>query len=141
MKAPLKLCLGIWALSMIVLGSQVLGAVQSWGQINNHGTVVAVGVEVSPTTLDWGKVEHNVTVTRSFDVVNTGNAPLTLLIAMSNFNPVEFPLNVVFNHNYAGAVIGVDGIYTVAVDMTVNPDMPMNITAFSFTINVDGIEA
>lgn len=140
MKTILKGCLAIWALSMVLLATQLYGVLQSWGQINNNGRVVAIGVEVNPTHLDWGEVEPNMTVTRGFYVTNTGNSPMTLLIDYSDFTPPEFAQHADLKHNYTGSAIPLGDTMTIEIYLTVNPDIPKNITNFSFNINLWGQE-
>lgn len=140
MNKTLKVCLIIHGFSLLILSTQVWGAVQSWGQINNSGKVVAIGLEVNPTSIDWGEVTPDSITTRTFNVTNTGNNPETLLINMSDFNPPEFPNYIVMETNYTGQIIPVASTLTIKQDMTILANFPSNITNFSFTTYIYGQE-
>ena len=107
---PKRVLLAVVAacLAGMLVGSAVTFAVlQRSYSFPTSGTIVAVNVGVfadsactqNLTSVSWGSVEPGESVGRTIYVKNTGNAPVTLSMALSGWNPAvaDGPISIVWD--------------------------------------------
>jgi hypothetical protein len=84
--------------------------------IPSSGTVTAVNVGVysnsactqNLTSITWGTISPNSTVTRTIYVKNTGNTPITLSMTKTNWNPANAngPITLTWNSENTSLTAG-----------------------------------
>jgi hypothetical protein len=141
-----RLWLVVIALAILLPASFVFASLQYQATISTKGNIMAVGVQfysdsagVSATSqINWGTLAPGQTVNATLYMKSTSNVPVTVSMAVGNFNPASGSGYLACTWNYNGAIISpgqqlVPVTFTLAVATTVT-----GITAFSFDISVVG---
>jgi hypothetical protein len=140
------LLVAVTCLVGMALGSALtLALTQQSQSIPTSGTVIGVGVGVysdsgctqNLTSLSWGTVRPGESVNRTVYVKNTGNAPITLTMAASGWNPAAAngPITIAWDREGASLTGGQSLSATVA--LSVSPSIS-GITDFSVNLIVTG---
>jgi len=113
--------------------------------IEIRGAMKAVDVEVYwdsgftdvVTAINWAILEPDVSLTKTVYVKNTGNAPLTLSMTSSDWDPPEAETHIVLSWNKEDVVVepgaAVLAVLTLAVSAAIS-----GVTDFSFNITIEG---
>lgn len=126
-------------------GLAVSGLLNVSRTLSSTGTVKAINVEVYwdsgctqiVTDIDWGLVEPSENTTNTVYVKNTGNAPLSLNMSCSNWNPVTAGNYMSMSWNREGMIIDVDEVFSADILMSVSDEIT-GITGYSFDIIILG---
>jgi len=126
-------------------GFAVSGLLNVSRTLSSTGTVKAINVEVFwdsgctqiVSDIAWGLAEPGENTTNIVYLKNTGNAPLTLNMSCSNWNPVAAGNYISLSWNREGTVIDVDEVLSADIVMSVS-DTITGITGYSFEIIILG---
>lgn len=129
----------------LVGAAAVTGLLTTSRTIGSSGNVKAINVEVywdSGGTqvvdqIDWGILEPGDSLNKTVYIKNTGNAPLTLNMSYSGWNPSEAGNYIILSWNKEGATIDPDGMVAAVLTLSVS-DTISGITDFSFNIVIEG---
>ena len=113
--------------------------------VQNTGIVASANVGVysdysctqSLTSINWGTISPGSVVTRTVFVKNTGIAPLTLSLTISNWSPASAngPITVYWDQEYTV----LDPNHGVTATLTLSLSSNTNgITIFSFNVVISG---
>jgi len=113
--------------------------------LSSVGTVKAVGVSVywdsgcsqAVSSIDWGLADPGSVKNVTVYVKNEGNAPITLSLQTSNWNPAEAADYISLSWDYGGQAIGVNQVVAVTLSLSISSNI-QGITTFSFDIVVVG---
>jgi hypothetical protein len=133
----------------ILLTFLTSGALLSTQQVPSSGTVSAVNVGVytdsacnnNCTNIPWGTLAPGNSATYTVYIKNTGNLPVTLSMATSDWSPTAAngPITLTWNRqNYnlnAGASV------SAILTLTVSSSISSSITNFSFNITITGTQS
>lgn len=141
---------GIVALVMavslaLVGGTAVTGILSSSKTIGSSGTVKAINVGVywdsgctnATSTIDWGTIEPNTTVTRTLYIKNTGNSPMTLNMTCSGWTPSAAATYMTLTWNREGALVNAAAVVAAVLTLNVSNSVT-GITDFSVNIVIAG---
>jgi len=126
-------------------GLAVSGLLTTSRILSSTGSVVAINVEVYwdigctqvVTDIDWGNCEPGDVVNMTIFVKNTGNAPMTLNMSYSGWNPVEAGNYISLSWDQEGASIDADQVVAAVLTLSVS-DLITGVTDFSFNIVIEG---
>ena len=136
----------IFAVSMaIVSGIAVSGLLTTQRVLSSSGSVKAINVEVYWDALctqvvdsvDWGTPGPGDSVSKTVYVKNIGNAPLTLSMSCSGWNPSEAQTYLTLSWDAEGAQVNADEVVTAVLTLSVSESVT-GITDFSFNIVIEG---
>jgi len=113
--------------------------------IESRGAMKAVDVEVywdsgctdTVSAVNWTVLEPGDSPAKTVYVRNTGNAPLTLSMTCSGWNPPEGGDHFALSWDKEGAVIPPDAVVAVILTLSVSEAI-YGITDFSFNITIEG---
>jgi hypothetical protein len=113
--------------------------------LSSVGTVKALGVGVywdstcsqTVPSIDWGSAEPGAVKNVTVYIRNEGNAPITLSLQTSNWNPTEAADYISLSWDYGGQAIGVNQVVAVTLSLSISSNI-QGITTFSFDIVVVG---
>jgi hypothetical protein len=134
----------VFALALILSASFSLASLQYQATISTHGNIKAVGVAfysdssgVSATSqINWGTLEPGQSVNVTLYMKSTSNVPVSVSMAVGNFNPPSGSTYLACTWNYSGSLSPgqlVPVVFTLVVANTIT-----GITAFSFDVSVVG---
>jgi hypothetical protein len=114
--------------------------------LSSVGTVKALGVGVywdngcsqAVSSIDWGLAEPGAVKNVTVYIRNEGNAPITLLLQTSNWNPTNAADYISLSWNYSGQTIGANQVLAVTLSLSVSPNI-QGITSFSFDIIISAV--
>jgi hypothetical protein len=114
--------------------------------LSSVGTVKAVGVSVywdsgcsqAVSSIDWGLADPGSVKNVTVYVKNEGNAPITLSLQTSNWNPAEAADYISLSWDYNGQTIDLHQVIGVTLSLSISSIIE-GITTFSFDIVVVGI--
>ena len=140
-KAPI---LGVILLALVT-GVGVSGLLSASKTLSSSGSIKAINVEVysdpactlSLSSLDWGTPEPGDVVTRTVYVKNTGNADMTLHLAISNWSPAEASNYLTVSWDQEGTTLSADEVATTVITLTVSGSIT-GIDTFSFQTIIEG---
>ncbi len=131
------------ALAIVALaGMAVVYAVTTnYVSFLNTGNIKGIGVGVYTdstctqrvSTVDWGLLEGGTTSDAIVYVRNEGNAPVSLSLQTTNWNPSNANEYISLAWDYDGQQIGVNGVIAVVLSLSVASNV-QGIPAFSFTV-------
>lgn len=132
-----KILAGVLIITTLVLA----GVLYYQYVIKGHGKIGALGVEVygdsdltqKVTEIDWGTIFPGEFRTAQLWIVNTGNTPGTLSLAVENWVPVEAGNYIVLSWDYDGSALGPGENKYVGLKLEVL-DTILGITDFSMDI-------
>jgi hypothetical protein len=140
-----RLWLVVVVLAILLPTSFVFASLQYQATISTHGNIMAVGVQfysdsagVSATSqINWGTLAPGQTVNATLYMKSTSNVPVTVSMAVGNFNPASGSGYLACTWNYSGATLSsgqmIPVVFTLQVASTIT-----GIAAFSFDISVIG---
>ena len=120
----------------------MLGALSN-RTITNAGSVKTIGVGVywdQPLTnpvssINWGTIEPGANVNKTVYIRNEGNAPATLSMTTSNWNPSSASSYMTLSWNYGGQTLAVNEVRQVTLTLHVSSSVT-GVTSFSFDITI-----
>jgi hypothetical protein len=141
-----KIWLVIIILAVLVPASYAVGAVQFQASVSTQGNIKSVGIlfygnsagTTLKSTIDWGTIEPGQTVNSTLYMKSTSNVPVSVSMAVGNFNPASGSGYLSCTWSYdskslnPGQLIAV--VFTLKVAATIT-----DITSFSFDIGVVGV--
>jgi hypothetical protein len=118
-------------------------SLQYQATISTKGNIKAVGVQFyvdsaggTPTSqIDWGMLSPGQTVSMTLYCKSTSNVPMTLSMAVGNFNPPSGSSYLACTWNYNGSTLSPGQIIPIVFTLQVASTIT-GITAFSFDIGV-----
>jgi len=113
--------------------------------IASRGTIKSVNVGVywdvnctnAISSIDWGMLEPGATRNTTVYLKNEGNAPITLFLNLSNWNPAETEGFIDLSWNYDGQNLQPEKVLLLTLTLTVAENIT-GITSFSFDIVIIG---
>ncbi len=113
--------------------------------IEIRGAMKAIDVEVywdsgytdTVSAVNWTILEPGDSVEKTVYVKNTGNAPLTLKMTCSGWNPLEAEGQITLSWDKEDANVDPDVIVEAVLTLSVSPSIS-EITDFSSTIIIEG---
>jgi hypothetical protein len=136
----------IYTLTLSMLGP-AMSAVQTSKTLSNSGSVKGIGVGIyqyqnctSPiSSFNWGMLNPGASINQTVYIRNEGNAPATLSMNMSNWNPSNASSYITLKWNYNGQTLNVNQVIQVTFTLSVSSSVT-GITNFSFdtTITASG---
>lgn len=113
--------------------------------LRNTGTLKTINVAAywdsactsQVTSVDWGTVEPGSTKNVDIYLKNTGNAPITLSLSVSNWSPSNASNYVSLSWNYSGQQISPGSVVQVTLTLTVSSNVS-GISSFSFDMTIVG---
>jgi len=127
--------------SMVV----VYGLMSASVYLQSVGTVKALGVGVywdsgcsqTVSSIDWGLAEPGAVKNVTVYIRNEGNAPITLSLQTTNWNPSNATDYISFSWNYSGQTIDLNHVIGVTLSLSISSNIE-GITTFSFDVVVIG---
>jgi hypothetical protein len=92
---------------------------------------------VPVVNMNWGVIEPGTTKNVSCYIVNTSNVPVSLTLAVNNWQPTSASNYVSLTWNYDEQPIPVSGYTPITFSLHVDP-ATTGITGFSFDITITG---
>jgi len=90
------------------------------------------------STMNWGAVEPGLSTSRIIYLKNEGNAPVTLSLATTNWNPSSAENYTSIGWNYSeGQQIGAGKVIQVTLTLTMSSNMS-RVGSFTFDIVITG---
>jgi hypothetical protein len=136
--------IGVFAIVLASIG--VVYALTSVSvYLNSVGTVKALGVGVywdsacsqAVSSIDWGLADPGSVKNVTIYIRNEGNAPITLSLQTSNWNPSNAADYIALSCNYDGQAISANQVIAVTLTLSISPNI-QGITTFSFDIVIVG---
>lgn len=129
----------------LVAGTAVTGILTSSKTISSSGTVKAINVGVywdsactnATSTINWGSIEPNTTVTTTVYVKNTGNTQMTLNMTYSGWSPSNAASYMTLSWNQEGVVVAPNAVVTAVLTLQVSSSIT-GISSFSFNVAITG---
>lgn len=131
------------ALVILVPISFALASLQYQATISTKGNIKAVGVQfyvdsagsTATSQIDWGTLDPGQTVNVTLYCKSTSNVPVTLSMAVGNFNPASGSGYLACTWNYSGVTLSAGQMIPIRFTLQVASTIT-GITAFSFDIGV-----
>jgi hypothetical protein len=109
--------------------------------VRSVGTVKALGVGVywdkscsqAVSSIDWGLAQPCSVKNVTIYIRNEGNAPITLSLQTSNWNPPNAADYISLSWNYKGQAINANQVIAVTLTLSISSSI-QGITSFSFDI-------
>jgi len=138
-----RLWLVVIVLAIILPVSFVFASLQYQATISTKGNIKAVGVQfyvdsagsIATSQIDWGLLDPGQTVTVTLYCKSTSNVPVTLSMAVGNFNPASGISYLACIWSYNGTTLSPNQIIPIRFTLQVASTIT-GITAFSFDIGV-----
>jgi hypothetical protein len=129
----------------LVLTVTTAGLLSVSQSVSSSGTITAVNVGVysdssctqTLTSIDWGTISPGGSVTTTIYVKNTGNAPITLSMTKTNWNPASADGPITLTWNRENAVLSVGQSTAATLTLSVSYSIS-GITTFSVNIVITG---
>jgi hypothetical protein len=133
------------ALFLTLIAAGLLSASQTvpmTGTINavNVGVYRDVDCTINCTSLDVGSLNPGDTANQMVYVKNTGNVPVTLSMAASNWNPANATSYLTLTWNRPGYVLGTGLSVQATLTLTVASSTD-SLTAFSCSVTITGTQS
>ena len=147
-KANLAVVFTIALIAMIVtaLAASLLSTqrrIESSGNIKTLRIAVCSNPDCTEnlTFINWGLVEAGRSQQRVIWIKNTGNTPAILNMTTESWNPTEAKNHIILTWNKEGFILSVGQSIEATLTLSVLTSVTQtNITEFSFTIVITGIE-
>lgn len=132
-------------IGMVVGSAVTLAVLNAQRAIPSSGLVVAVNVGVysdsgcdqNLTSIDWGSVYPGGSVSRTIYVKNTGNAPITLSMTTTAWNPTVAAGQINVTWDKENAVLNAGQSTSATLSLSVSQNVS-GVTSFSMNIIVSG---
>ena len=133
-------------LTALISGFFVSGLLRTSKVLTSTGSIKAINVKVFwdlectqvVSSLDWGSPSPGDVVSRTVYVKNTGNAPTTLYLSCSSWNPVEAENYLTVSWDGQGAILDADEVVQAIINLSVISTIS-GIMDFSFNIIIEGV--
>jgi hypothetical protein len=133
--------------TLIILTVTTTGLLIVNQTISSSGTVTAINVGVysdsACTTelsfIDWGTISPGNSENSTIYLKNTGNAPITLSMTKTNWNPANADGPITLTWNRESATLDVDQVTTATLTISLSESIS-GITNFSVDIVIIGTE-
>jgi archaellum component FlaG (FlaF/FlaG flagellin family) len=143
-KATIGTLLAVAVMSVIM---SAFGALVATQRITNSGSISAIGVGVysdsncmTPlSSISWGTLDPGGSVNYTMYVKNTGNIPVTLTMAPSNWNPTTASNYITLTWNQQNTVLSPNSVVQAVLTLSVSSSIS-SITNFSCDITITGTE-
>ena len=141
-----RLWLVLVLLLIIVPAGYAFASLQFQATISTHGNIKAVGCAfytdsagVNLTSqIDWGTLEPGQTENATLYMKSQSNVPVSVNMAVGNFNPANGASYLACTWNYGGGILSPGQLAAVTFTLTVATTIT-GITSFSFDIGVVGV--
>jgi hypothetical protein len=138
-----RLWLVVIVLVILIPASFALASLQYQATISTKGNIKAVGVQfyvdsagsVATSQIDWGMLDPGQAVNVTLYCKSMSNVPVTLSVAVGNFNPASGSSYLACTWDYNGATLSIGQIIPIRFTLQVAATIT-GITAFSFDIGV-----
>jgi hypothetical protein len=115
-------------------------------RLRSVGNIKALGVGVywdsgcsqPASSIDWGTVEPGAVKNVTVYIRNEGNAPITLSLQTSNWNPSNAADYISLSWNYNGQTINANQVIAVTLSLSISTNI-QGITSFSFDIAISAV--
>jgi hypothetical protein len=129
----------------LVPASFVVAAIQFNASIGTSGNIKAVGISVYTDSagtvvankVDWGMLEPGQRVNTTLYLKNLSNVPVSVSLAVGNFNPAVGQTYLACTWNYSGGALNPGWIVGVTLTLSVASTIT-GIAAFSFDLGIVG---
>ncbi len=126
-------------------GAAIMGLLTASTTIEIRGAMKAIDVEVywdsgctdTVSEVNWKILEPGDSVAKTLYVKNTGNAPLTLKMTCSGWNPPEAEDHINLSWDKEDANVNPDAVLGAVLTLSISPSIS-EIKDFSFTITIEG---
>jgi hypothetical protein len=138
----------IGTIAMVLASMAIVYALTSPSvRLRSVGNIKALGVGVywdsgcsqPVSSIDWGMVEPGAVKNVTIYIRNEGNAPITLSLQTSNWNPPNAADYISLSWNYNGQTINANQVIAVTLTLSISTNI-QGITSFSFDIIISAIE-
>lgn len=138
-----RLWLVVIVLVILIPASFAFASLQYQATISTKGNIKAVGVQfyvdsagsIATSQIDWGMLDPGQTVTVTLYCKSTSNVPVTLSMAVGNFNPASGISYLACIWSYNDTTLSPNQIIPIRFTLQVASTIT-GITAFSFDIGV-----
>ena len=125
-----------WVITVVVVAALV-GVVVYYSVIHFHsiGRIVAVGIAVNASSIDWGDIPPGGSSSVTVQLWNNGTVPVAVNVTLQNFNPAAAGLYMRLESTWpqANLIIQPDATVNVQLNLMVSSD----VHGFSdFTVDV-----
>jgi hypothetical protein len=137
----------IGTIAMVLAGMAVVYALTYPSvRLRSVGNIKALGVGVywdsgcsqPASSIDWGMVEPGAVKNVTVYIRNEGNAPITLSLQTSNWNPSNAADYISLSWNYNGQTINANQVIAVTLTLSISTNI-QGITSFSFDITISAV--
>jgi len=126
-------------------GLAVSGLLTTSKTLSSTGSVKAINVEVywdsqctqSVTLVGWGTHEPGDSINRTIYIKNAGNAPMTLALTSSGWDPAEAVNHITLSWDKEGEVLDANVVAQAVLSLDISETVT-GITDFSFNIVIEG---
>ena len=133
------------AITGLFLTVLTTGLVTTSQTVPTSGTVssVNVGVYTDPgctqncTSVSWGNIAPGSAITRTIYVKNTGNLPVTLSMATTNWAPTNANMYILLGWNQANTVLAAGASTSATLTLSASSNAG-GVSNFSFNIVITG---
>ena len=135
------------AVAGIIMLTSVLALLQSSMSFPNNGTITTVNVgayeDIGCTkvlsVINWGNVIPGSSSSKTIYVKNTGNAPISLNMTVSTWNPSNAANYMTLTWNQTSTVLNVGNSVPTSLVLSVSASVT-GITSFSFNATITGTQ-
>jgi archaellum component FlaG (FlaF/FlaG flagellin family) len=146
-RATIGTVVAIAVIGFVGLMVSALGSLVATRTISNSGSVTAVGVGVySDSTcttvlsaISWGTVNPGGVENYTMYVKNTGNVPVTLSMAVSNWNPSTASNYITLTWNKDKYLLPSGQVVQAVLTLSVSSSVS-GVTSFGFNITITGTQ-
>lgn len=132
---------------LAVLTVTTAGLLSVSHSISSTGSITAINVGVYSnsactqelTSIEWGTISPGNSENRIIYLKNTGNAQITLSLAIANWNPANANGPITVTWNKGGDTLNVGQVATATLTLSVAESIS-GVTNFSFNIIITGTE-
>ena len=135
------------AVAGLIMLTSVLALLQVNRSFSNNVTITTVNVGAYQdsgctqvlSTIDWGNVVPGSSSSKTIYVKNTGNAPISLNMAVTTWNPSSAADYMTLTWNQTSTVLNVGNSVPTSLVLSVSASVT-GITSFSFNATITGTQ-
>ena len=137
--------------ALLIVCLKVIASITFQDRIKTKGTINSVNIKVfrdlnctEPlTTIEWGAIDPNKTVSQDIYIKNFGNVGSAIGLEVDNWNPANASQFFNVSSNFpVGQVVYPNQVYRIALSLAVDSNISSSIQSFSFDIIVtNGLHA
>ncbi len=144
-RTAIVLAIGVVAVLLTALTS---GALTTTQQLPSSGTLTSANVNIyceqtcinRADSVEWGFLDPGDTTTEKIYIQNNGTVPLTLSMRTINWEPQSAASSIALEWNRENAILNIGQVIEATLTLTIEADVPEDITSFSFDIIISGVE-